>query len=61
VPHCPGCRHHRHVVTLPSIQDSDSDESHELFLICGQFPPSEQPLDHPVDRQGVEEHVVLQT
>ena len=61
MPHCPRRRHHRHVVSLSSIQDPHPHQSEELGLVGRQVPPLEEPFHEPVDGKGVVEQVVLLT
>ena len=61
VPHRPHRRRHRHVVSLPAIQDPHPHQPEELALIGRQVPPPEEPFHEPVDGQGVVKQVVLLT
>ena len=61
MPHRPGRRRHRHVVTLPAIKDPHPHQSEELGLVGRQVPPPEEPFHEPVNGKGVIKQVVLLT
>ena len=61
MPHHPCRRHHWHVVSLPSIQDTHPHQSEELGLVGRQVPSPEKPFHEPVNGEGIIEQVVLLT